>query len=325
MVPFIYIPAIIGGCFFDLFFFWLHMFAGETGTHSAFLPIVFIPLWRIICWIVVYHTILYAFHTIYLFVESWRTIGRQKKEQAKAMKFLAFISSHYMLVRNGQIYHILLGCFGIALFVATRDPRALSILLLAIVLIPWLHIRISAPPYIHLSASNQQTAWRNLAYKRVAMPLRVVNLLDMQGRIEQRFSNEMSLDCMRTENEEDWWGVVEYIAENVPLIVIDASVTTSGVQREFLHLLEQGLEYKTICLMDQHGEMPLFSISEVSPRELMARPLCMLTGIDSVRLLELVRENRFTPTPDNPLSCMMLSSGFIFMTPKIFSNKGDKK
>lgn len=211
------------------------------------------------------------------------------------------ISQHAMLIRGGKALNVVLGLFGVLLFAASSDVRALAISILAMSLSYWLRLRISLPPVLLLlSASTRPSILRHGLFKRFAAPLRVLSLLDMAGRVDKRLVNQLELDCLRTENDDDWWPVIQYISEISPFLVVDATATTTGVLREFRHIIESRLVYKSIFVTGPNGECDLVNqmIDSVAGNQ---SELCIVNENAALTVIDAWLTTGDLPTPNRPV------------------------
>jgi hypothetical protein len=135
-------------------------------------------------------------------------------------------------------------------------------------------------------------------YKRFAAPLRVLSAIDIAGRLEARRISELELDCLRAENDDDWWTSIQILAEHAPILVLDATATTPGVVREYQHVINEGLEYKSIFVSGPNGECAL--CSNVPDKELPAR-LCLVSEQTALGIVDKILTTGTLPTRERPV------------------------
>ena len=269
--------------------------------HSGPLASHFLStLWRAASWIALSFACLYWLTALHRRAETIRVLGRYSRSTAAAMERLARASRHEGQVAGGRPLLFLVGAVGVVLLVAFRDPRALSFVALAAGLLFWLRLRISSPPFLLLlSTSTHEAVQRHFNYKRFATPLRVISLLETTGRLEEKLTAELELDCLRTANDDDWFVAVRVLAEIAPILVLDATATTVGVLREYKHVLDEQLEYKSVFISASDGECALMSALE--DRRASPESLCVADDEDALRIIDGVLVAGELPTPERPI------------------------
>jgi hypothetical protein len=59
---------------------------------------------------------------------------------------------------------------------------------------------------------------------------------------------DLSLDCLRTVNTDDWWLAIKKLMDMAILVVFNADTESSGTVREAKQALKQNYTYKTLFL-----------------------------------------------------------------------------
>lgn len=128
-------------------------------------------------------------------------------------------------------------------------------------------------------------------------PLRVVSLLDVPATQRSNVQSLMELDILRTESDDDWWRVITALIEVSTVIIIDADAETPGVIREFLHIIANHYEYKTIFLTVSNAPL----LSRARPKELNGRSLCVADARVVNRILISLLSRGIRPAVDVPV------------------------
>jgi len=137
-------------------------------------------------------------------------------------------------------------------------------------------------------------------FKRFIAPLRVLSLLDINDPADQRLKSELQLDCLRTENDDDWFLAIYIIAEHAPILILDATATTPGVLREYQHVKDDRLEYKSIFLSGRNGECPLFYELKDSGRE-HSSTLFVADELTALAIIKRILASGELPTREQPI------------------------
>jgi len=149
-----------------------------------------------------------------------------------------------------------LGLFVVA--IAAREWLGIIVAIVPFVLIAWMEIRTTTLPIVLvLGTSTHSSILRQRTIKYRLSPLRVVSLLDVDVPWDTSLANEMTLDCFRTTNEDDWWLVITRMMEIAPILVIDTAAETHGVHTECQHILKTGLWRKCLFLTPPDGSAPI--------------------------------------------------------------------
>ncbi|MCD4811974.1 hypothetical protein K8R14_05280 [bacterium] len=295
----VWISAVIIGCVSDVL---LVSISPEHGDSFTWATQSFHIAYRIVLWVALWYGVFYGINAFHILLKTRQLIGHISRMTRNKMKQLALVSHQYRLIRGGNALLFFLGLFGILLFVAFNDTRMLSLSTLSLGVLLWLRVRISMPPIaLLLASSNQCSIARHWAYKRFVSPLRVISLLDKTGRIDDRKSSELEFDCLRTNNDNDWWVVITTLMDFAPLLLFDATATTEGVIRERDYVISSGLLYKSMFARGSEGECPLI---DSLPDEIRSG-LCCVVETTALKKIYNVLVTGCLPTTARPLAQLL--------------------
>jgi len=185
-------------------------------------------------------------------------LGPLSSEVHKTLRQLLDVSRQGEGLKLTRITLLYIGIAALVVAIAAREWLGLVVSTAPFVLIAWMDIRTTtAPVALILGTSTQSSIRRQRAIKRRLSPLRVVSLLNVDVPWDKPLAIEMSLDCFRTTNEDDWWLVVTRLMEIAPVLAIDAVAETSGVLREGRHILGTNLWQKCLFLTSPDGSAPV--------------------------------------------------------------------
>ncbi len=186
----------------------------------------------------------------------WRLHGIAATTGAGAANFL----------QRGNVFYVVYGVFGTAALALTVDPRWLGLVAYAAGMLAWVWVRFSTPPFvIYLSTSDPDSVSFHNQLLTLLRPLRAMSLLNMESGADMPNRTSLSFDCLRTQNNEDWWPVITMLMGIAPLIVINADTESPAVIREALHILRQDIKYKTVFLTGG-GARLLRAEAEIAPQ-----------------------------------------------------------
>jgi hypothetical protein len=299
---FAWIGIAIAGCLWDVFAI---LVSTKLVGNFPWATQLFQTTYRIVLWIALFYGIFYGVLALHLLAETRRLLSPFARTVQDKMERLTLISRHYMLVRVGRALLVFLGLFGMFSFVVFSDIRLLALVILSVGVLFWLRVRISMPPIVLLLASsNKRSIARHLSYKRFMSPLRAVSLLDTTGLMDDGRSSELELDCLRTNNDDDWWPVIRTLMDCAPFLIFDCTATTPGVIREREYAISAGLMYKTIFVRGLRSDCPLIDTYHQSSNEAKSE-LCSVDGTSALKLINSVLLNRRLPTSARPLSKLL--------------------
>jgi hypothetical protein len=185
-------------------------------------------------------------------------LGPTTPEDRAAMKALVDVSQEGNPLLWARLMLLYAGFGALLVGLLTRENLGLLAATAAGALIWWMRVRSTTPPIVLVLGTSTITAIRRQrAIKRRLAPLRVVSLLDVDVPWATDLRHEMSLDCFRTTNEDDWWEVVLRLIHRSPVIAVDAAATTTGVDREARYVLGSAHARKCVFLTPADGFAPI--------------------------------------------------------------------
>jgi hypothetical protein len=267
--------------------------AGSVIRHDA------AAAFKIAMWVALSYAGFYALLAVVLVRHGRMRLCSSTSLSRAEMTRITLVSHPRELVVGGRILLLLLGLLGLVGFFSTRSIHLLALPILAISVRIWLGVRISTPPTIlYLGTSTNDSVDRHAELKLLASPRRVVSLLDVTRDGRGSSWNHLVLDCLRNQDDDDWWAVVRALINSTPIIVVDGTAATPGVVRERDYLLEHGLAYKTIFVCDEIGRCALLDNTDCAPRRAVLHRLGWSAVQSSLRGIV---ESRAFPAPDAPI------------------------
>ena len=184
-----------------------------------------------------------------------------------------------------------------------NDARWLGIVVMIVGLRWWLWVRTTTPPFVlFLSTSEAMSVEQHHRLKLSVSPLRVVSLLDVGINTDADTAGSLNLDCLRTEEDEDWWKAIVLLIELAPIVVINADAESPGVIREATHLVSEDITYKTIFLSNR--DAPL--LRQVSDSIAAETGHCVTSNHGLYRILAFVLNEGLKPSRERPVSSFLL-------------------
>lgn len=200
----------------------------------------------------------YGFLGVHTLLRTHAVLGPVSIDIREAVRRLLEVlreGRNWTLIRIVLLY---VGLGGLLVALLAREWLGAVVATTTFTLIWWLRVRTVTPPVVLLLGTSTVTAIkRQRDIKRYVSPLRVVSLLDIDVPWDPSLTHEMSLDCFRTTNEDDWWSVIAHLMEISPVIAIDAAAETEGVMREGMHILSTDLVRKCLFLTPPDGFAPI--------------------------------------------------------------------
>jgi hypothetical protein len=183
----------------------------------------------------------------------WRESRRVLKDfgspERQVMSALCRISENHPLVYGSTTTMILTAIASITAVILLKEPRWLGITFMVVAIRWWLWIRVTTPPFIlFLSCSDPGSIDAHKQLKRLVSPLRVVTLLDLENCPSTKTAEELSLDCLRTGNSDDWKKVIYILIDMAPVVIMNADTDTAGVHEEAIYVPKNMLMFKTAFL-----------------------------------------------------------------------------
>ncbi len=183
-----------------------------------------------------------------------------------------------------------------------KDARWLGIVVMIVGLRWWLWVRTTTPPFVlFLSTSEAMSVEQHHRLKLSISPLRVVSLLDVGINTDADTAGSLNLDCLRTEEDEDWWKVIVLLIELAPIVVINADAESPGVIREATHLVAEDITFKTIFLTNR--DAPL--LRQVSDAIAAEAGHCVTSNHGLHRILNFALNERLRPSRERPIGSIL--------------------
>lgn len=197
-----------------------------------------------------------------LAAHSWfrsrMVLGPLPSEAHETLRRLLEVSRQGDRLKLTRIALFYAGIGTLVVTIAAREWLGIVVTVAPFILIAWMDVRTTtAPVVLVMGTSTHSSIRRQRVIKRRLSPLRVVSLLDVNVPWDTSLANEMTLDCFRTTNEDDWWLVITGLMEIAPILVIDAAAETTGVLREARHILGAELWRKSLFLTPPDGSAPV--------------------------------------------------------------------
>ena len=215
-------------------------------------------LWIAATWLLAAIAVNYCFLAAHMSLRTRAVLGPVTHEARQATQRLVEISREGARLVWTRTVLLYAGLGALVVALLAREWLGLFVAATPFALIWWMRVRTTTPPVVLLlGTSTHTTIKRQRALKRRVSPLRVVSLLDVGVPWDPDLAKEMSLDCFRTTNEDDWWVVIVRLIECSPVIVIDAAAETAGVIREGKHLLDSVLARKCLFITPPDDFAPI--------------------------------------------------------------------
>lgn len=193
-----------------------------------------------------------------MWLRSRMVLGPLPSEAHEALRRLLEVSRQGDGLKLTRITLFYVGIGALVVTIAARAWLGIVVTVAPFIIIAWMDVRTTtAPVVLILGTSTHSSIRRQRTIKRKLSPLRVVSLLDVDVPWDTSLSNEMSLDCFRTTNEDDWWLVITKLMKIAPILAIDAAAETAGVLREGRHILGADLWRKCLFLTPPDGSAPV--------------------------------------------------------------------
>ncbi|MBN1569127.1 MAG: hypothetical protein JXA73_14855 [Acidobacteria bacterium] len=200
----------------------------------------------------------YGVITTHMWLRSRLVLGPLPSEAHETLRRLLDVSRQGDSLKLTRITLLYSGIGALLVAIAAREWLAVIVSAAPFVLIAWMNVRTTtAPIVLMLGTSTHSSIRRQRAIKYRLSPLRVVSLLDVDVPWDPSLANEMTLDCFRTTNEDDWWLVITRLMDIAPVLVIDAAAETTGVLREGRHILGADLWRKCLYLTPPDASAPV--------------------------------------------------------------------
>jgi len=219
----------------------------------------------------------YGVLAAHIWLRSRMVLGPLPSEAHETLRRLLEVSRQGDGLKLTRMTLLYAGIGAIVVTIAAREWIGIVVTVAPFILIAWMGVRTTTVPVVLvLGTSTHSSIRRQRAIKRRLSPLRVVSLLDVDVPWDTSLASEVSLDCFRTTNEDDWWLVITGLMEIAPIIVIDAAAETTGVLREGRHILGAELWRKCLFLTPPDGFAPvldrLFPVPGVERQHLRLVP-----------------------------------------------------
>ena len=192
-----------------------------------------------------------------------------------------------------------------------QDVRWVGLLFAIAGLRWWLWVHTATPPFVlFLSSSEDSSIEQHHAIKLSISPLRAISLLDIGHIPDRHVVGSLTLDCLRTEVDDDWWNVIKVLIEIAPIVVMNADVETAGVIREVQYLHSEDLLFKTIFFTE--GDAPLL---RHTPRDMRTElDLCTVSPGRVRAVLHCMLDRRLKPSRSKPVRLFLkLSPGYVMI------------
>lgn len=200
----------------------------------------------------------YGVLATHMWLRSRVVLGPLPSEARETLRRLLDVSRQGDNLKLTRITLLYGGIGALVVAIAAREWLAVIVTVAPFVLIAWMNVRTTtAPVVLILGTSTHSSIRRQRAIKHRLSPLRVVSLLDVGVPWDRSLANEMTLDCFRTTNEDNWWLVITRMIEIAPILVIDAAAETTGVLREGRHILGADLWRKCLFLTPPDASAPV--------------------------------------------------------------------
>lgn len=191
----------------------------------------------------------FAILALYMWNDTKKVQPAITWRRRRAMWRLHGITTTTNFLQRGKVFYFVYVVFGTAALALTVDPRWLGLVAYGAGTLAWFWIRFSTPPFvIYLSTSDLDSVSFHNQLLMLMRPLRAMSLLNIESGADMPNRTSLSFDCLRTQNNEDWWTVITMLMGMAPLIVINADTKSPGVIREARYILRQDLKYKTVFL-----------------------------------------------------------------------------
>jgi hypothetical protein len=200
----------------------------------------------------------YGVLATHMFLRSRVVLGPLPSEAHVTLHRLLDVSRQGDRLKLTRVILLYGGIGVLVVAIAAREWLGVIVSVAPFVLIAWMDVRTTtAPVVLLLGTSTHSSIRRQRAIKHRLSPLRVVSLLDVDVPWDTSLANEMTLDCFRTTNEDDWWLVITRLMDIAPILAIDAAAETTGVLREGRHILSADLWRKCLFLTPPDGSAPI--------------------------------------------------------------------
>ena len=200
----------------------------------------------------------YGVLATHMWLRSRVVLGPMPSEAHETLRRLVDVSRQGDRLKLTRVTLLYGGIGALVVAIAAREWLGVVVTVAPFVLIAWMDVRTTtAPIVLILGTLTHSSIRRQRAVKHRLSPLRVVSLLDVDVPWDTSLANEMTLDCFRTTNENDWWLVITRLMEIAPILVIDAAAETAGVLREGRHILGADLWRKCLFLTPPDGFAPV--------------------------------------------------------------------
>ena len=200
----------------------------------------------------------YGVLATHMWLRSRAVLGPLHSEAHETLRRLLEVSRQGDRLKLIRVTLFYAGIGALVVAIAAKEWLGVAVAVAPFALIAWMDIRtITAPVVLILGTSTYSSIRRQRAVKHRLSPLRVVSLLDVDLPWDTSLTNEMTLDCFRTTNEDDWWLVITRLMEITPILLIDTGAETAGVLREGRHIFESDLWRKCLFLTPPDGSAPI--------------------------------------------------------------------
>lgn len=195
------------------------------------------------------YSLFYAAVAASLFWGNRGLLGPAHAPARELMKVLLGVAEVRYLVRFGRVLLTQMGALAAVAAVVTRHIGFLSFAALSAAVLSWLWLRVTVPPsVVVLGASGELSVSVHWKLKRIISPLRVLSLLDLGHAGGQGRRSELTLDCLRTSNEEDWLAAVAKLLKVTRHVVVDGRVSSPWLVREVTDFLASGFAQPCVII-----------------------------------------------------------------------------
>jgi hypothetical protein len=249
----------------------------------------------------------YALLGARLWLKSRSVVGPLSAEARRTLRNLLDISRQGNRLCEARVMLLYAGLSVLAVALAASQWLGLVIAAAPLVLIWWMDVRtMTAPAVLLLGTSTHSNIKRQRDVKRQLSPLRVVSLLDVDVPWDHALADEMTLDCFRTTNEDDWLPVVTRLMDIAPVIAIDTGIVTAGLLREGRHILgSTELVRKCLFLTPPDGSAPLLDrllpSARLERRELRVARYEEAPGVIAAMIAKLIPREAMAVVTKNDL------------------------
>lgn len=197
--------------------------------------------WLAVTAVAASYALFYAVMAASLYRGNRGLLGPAHAPARELMKVILGVAEVRYLIRFGRVLLAQMGALAAVAAAATRHIGFLSFAALSAAVLSWLWLRVTVPPsVVVLGASGRLSVSLHWKLKRIISPLRVLSLLDLGHAGGEGRRSELTLDCLRTSNEEDWLAAVAKFLKVTRLVVVDGRVSSPWLIQEVTDFLGDG-------------------------------------------------------------------------------------